>query len=358
MDQNKQAMEGELHNKAKLWALMLIDADFDDAGLSLAARGVYVHLCRRADKTHVAWPGIDSIADTVRANKKTVIAAIRELEERGFLRVVRAWGSRSNYEILPKHCWKALPETDQFKTGTSPQEPPVARTDQSLHRTSPKEELVAKTDGTSPKKVTPPVRFRERKDNHIRITNKDNHDDHARAHARESESSEASSSRGSLPVLSRKEEPASGALGNRMVGEAATVTGGDAGTTNGRNKDQGVSSRGRVILDQGVPDDSEDTEEATPDALRNLLARKLAEEFRLTDRQRQSVAEYCESYGEEYVACKAEIVRSAPRKNAAGALLASLRDDWQPPVVTGGRANKAARLAASRAMAERMGWEW
>ena len=91
---------------------------------------------------------------------------------------------------------------------------------------------------------------------------------------------------------------------------------------------QGVSSRGRVILDQGVPDDSEDSEEATPDALRNLLARKLAEEFRLTDRQRQSVAEYCESYGEEYVACKAEIVRSAPRKNATGALLASLRIDW------------------------------
>jgi hypothetical protein len=327
MDQNKQAMEGELQNKAKLWALMLIDADFDDAGLSLAARGVYVHLCRRADKTHVAWPGIDSIADTVRANKKTVIAAIRELEERGFLRVVRAWGSRSNYEILPKHCWKALPETDQSKKGTSPQEPPVARTEQSLHRTSPKEEPVAKTDGTSPKKVTRPVRFRERKDNHIRITNKDNHDDNARAHARESGSSEASSSRSSLCVLSRKEDATAGALGNCVGGEAAT-------------------------------DDSENTKEATLDALRNLLAGKLAEEFLLTASQQQSVMEYCESHGEEYVVCKAEIVRSAPRKNAAGALLAALRDDWQPAVVTRESANKTARLAASRAMAERMGWEW
>jgi hypothetical protein len=325
IDQNKQAMEGELHNKAKLWALMLIDADFDDAGLSLAARGVYVHLCRRADKTHVAWLGIDSIADTVRANKKTVIAAIRELEERGFLRVVRAWGSRSNYEILPKHCWKALPETDQSKTGTGPQEPPVARTDESLHRTSPKEEPVAKTDGTSPKKVTPPVRLRERKDNHIRITRKN--DDNARA--RESEATEASSSFCSLSVLPGKEEPAAASLGDCMASETAKDTRG-------------------AMADMG---------EVKVDAL-NVLAVELAEEFRLTDRQLQSVAEYCESHGEDYVVCKAEIVRSAPRKNAAGALLAALRDDWQPAVVTGGRANKVARLAISRAMAERMGWEW
>jgi hypothetical protein len=97
----------QLQNKSKLWALMLIDADFDDARLSLAARGVYVHLCRRADKAHVAWPGIDSIAETCRISKPTVIRAIRELEERGFLQVMRRNGCGANYEILPKH-WLAL----------------------------------------------------------------------------------------------------------------------------------------------------------------------------------------------------------------------------------------------------------
>jgi Helix-turn-helix domain len=90
----------------------------------------------------------------------------------------------------------------------------------------------------------------------------------------------------------------------------------------------------------------------------NALALELGREFRLTGKQRQTVTEYCESHGQAYVLGKAEIVRSAPRKNAAGALLGALREDWQPPVETGKRADKAARLAASREMAARMGWEW
>lgn len=364
-------MEGELHNKAKLWALMLIDADFDDAGLSLAARGVYVHLCRRADKAHVAWPGINSIADTVRVDRKTVMAAIRELEKRGFLRVVRAWGSRSNYEILAKHCWRSLPnanrsktdagsvrQKDRFETRIGSKQGPATNTDQSVRRTGPEDTLVPATDGTSPSGGRPPVRCTDRKDNHRRITNRRIANDD-NAHARESEAAEASSSCGSVSILSRKEEPDAGALGDRSVSEATTISGGEAGTTYRRNKDQGVSiRRARVIFDQGVAGDSEDTDEAPPDALHNLLAGKLAGEFRLTARQRQRVTEYCESRGEDYVASKAEVVRSAPRKNAAGALLAALRDDWQPAVVTGETANKAARLAASRTMAERMGWEW
>jgi hypothetical protein len=88
------------------------------------------------------------------------------------------------------------------------------------------------------------------------------------------------------------------------------------------------------------------------------LALELGKEFGLNGNQRQTVTEYCESHGQEYVLGKAEIVRSAPRKNAAGALLGALREDWQPPIETGERADKAARLAASRAMAKRMGWEW
>jgi hypothetical protein len=90
----------------------------------------------------------------------------------------------------------------------------------------------------------------------------------------------------------------------------------------------------------------------------DAVALELGREFRLTGKQRQTVTEYCESHGQAYVLGKAQIVRSAPRKNAAGTLLGALREDWQPPVETGKRADKAARLAASRAMAARMGWEW
>ena len=84
----------------------------------------------------------------------------------------------------------------------------------------------------------------------------------------------------------------------------------------------------------------------------SALANQLASEFGLSKNQRQTVSEYCESRGQEYVRAKAEIVRSQPRRNAAGALLAALRDDWQPPVLPG------KPLAASDDLARRMGWQW
>jgi hypothetical protein len=300
MDHDNRAMrrettvEGKLHNKSKLWALMLIDSDFDDAGLSLAARGVYVHLCRRADKAHVAWPGVDSIAETVRANRKTVIAAIRELERRGFLRVARVWGCRSNYEILPKHCWKALPKTDHSKIGASPEETPAAEMDHSLEWTSPQKEPVLELDGTGPKEGTPPVRLRERKDNQRRITKKNNDDN---ACVSENQATEASSS--SPDSVGVGAENGSGFLTPRIAG----------------------------------------------------LVNRLSAEFALSNRQRQAVREYCDTRGLEYVSAKAEIVRSQPRRNAAGALLAALHDDWQPSVVTGS-------MADSDDLARRMGWQW
>jgi Helix-turn-helix domain len=299
MDQDNRGMtqeaqvEGKLHNKSKLWALMLIDSDFDDAGLSLAARGVYVHLCRRADKAHVAWPGIDSIAGTVRANRKTVITAIRELEQRGFLRVARAWGCRSNYEILPKHCWKALPQTDQSKIGVSPEETSAGEMDHSLDWTSPQKDPVLEMDGTGPNEGTPPVRPRERKDNQIRITKKNNDDN---AHVCAKETTRASSCRDSVVVGG---ENGSSTLAPRIAG----------------------------------------------------LVNRLTVEFALSNKQRQAVREYCDSSGIEYVSSKAEIVRSQPRRNAAGALLAALHDDWQPAVVTG-------KPADTDDLARRMGWQW
>lgn len=83
----------------------------------------------------------------------------------------------------------------------------------------------------------------------------------------------------------------------------------------------------------------------------SALANQLATEFGLSKNQRLTVSEYCESRGEEYVRAKAEIVRSQPRRNAAGALLAALRDDWQPPVV-------ASKPTDADDLARRMGWQW
>ena len=89
------------------------------------------------------------------------------------------------------------------------------------------------------------------------------------------------------------------------------------------------------------------------------LVDELVSEYGLSHKQRKIVTEYCESFGEQYVRSKAEIVQAQPRQNAAGALLAALRDDWQPPVQPNHEApNQQARLDASRTLARQRGWEW
>lgn len=86
------------------------------------------------------------------------------------------------------------------------------------------------------------------------------------------------------------------------------------------------------------------------------LAVELAEEFGLSNKQRQRVAAFFESHGQGYVRSKADLVRSEPRRNAAGALLTALRDDWQPSVPVS-RA-EVEHLASSDDLARRMGWQW
>jgi hypothetical protein len=89
------------------------------------------------------------------------------------------------------------------------------------------------------------------------------------------------------------------------------------------------------------------------------LAHELAEEYGLSKKQRQIVSEYCESLGEAYVRGKAKIVRAQPCRNAAGALLAALRDDWQPPVQPNNKApDKQTPLDAPEALARTRGWTW
>jgi hypothetical protein len=94
-------------------------------------------------------------------------------------------------------------------------------------------------------------------------------------------------------------------------------------------------------------------------ALGDRLAVELAEEFGLSGKQRQRVTEFFESHGQGYVRSKAEIVRSEPRKNAAGALLAALRDDWQPPLPVSPAVDTGVEhLASSDDLARRMAWQW
>jgi hypothetical protein len=114
------------------------------------------------------------------------------------------------------------------------------------------------------------------------------------------------------------------------------------------------SSSSRRCSDPVLPDRSQELT-----ASGDHLAAALGEEFGLAAKQRRTVATYCESHGEGYVRRKAAIVRSEPRKNAAGALLAALRDDWQARIpICRTPDDDTKPLATSGELASRMGWRW
>jgi hypothetical protein len=79
-------------------------------------------------------------------------------------------------------------------------------------------------------------------------------------------------------------------------------------------------------------------------------AAELAKEFRLSTIQRSTVSEYFQSHGSDYVFDKADIVRSQRCRNAAGAFLSALREDWQPRVSVGDP-------KTNDDLTQRMGWE-
>jgi plasmid replication initiation protein len=58
----------------------------------------------------------------------------------------------------------------------------------------------------------------------------------------------------------------------------------------------------------------------------------LPEQFGLNEKQLAKVLSYVREKGEAYVLEKIDVVTQSPRKNAAQALLAALRDDWKPAV--------------------------
>jgi hypothetical protein len=81
-----------------------IHSRVDDLGLTMAEFRVYCHLKRRA--THgVAWPGIDSMAKICRANKRTIIKAIKSLEKRKMLVVTRVDGEGNRYRLTKPSQW-------------------------------------------------------------------------------------------------------------------------------------------------------------------------------------------------------------------------------------------------------------
>jgi hypothetical protein len=138
--------------------------------------------------------------------------------------------------------------------------------------------------------------------------------------------------------------------------ETTTICNSESNDQNGSGDEATEDSPSRRLLDGDKPSERQSGPEAKNHV---VLIDQLVREYGLSTKQRQTVDEDCASLGQEYVRRKVEIVKSQPRRNAAGALLAALRDDWQSSIQFKIDAwDGANRLEASRELAKRMGWQW
>jgi hypothetical protein len=138
--------------------------------------------------------------------------------------------------------------------------------------------------------------------------------------------------------------------------ETTTTCNSDSNNHNGSGGEATEASSSRRFLDG----DKSSRPQSDPAAKNpSALVDQLVREYGLSKKQRQTVEEYSASLGQEYVRRKVEIVKSQPRRNAARALVAALRDDWQSSIQFKTDAlDGATRLEASHELAKRMGWEW
>jgi hypothetical protein len=99
----------------------------------------------------------------------------------------------------------------------------------------------------------------------------------------------------------------------------------------------------------------------------SAMMKNLAREFGLSSKQQKEVESYCNLQGKEYVDSKVRVVQSQPRRNAAGALLSALRDDWQLAVKCNGsksddrQSTKPAEpkiRSDLQQQAKEEGWKW
>ncbi len=82
------------------------------------ATGVYMALCRHANREQEAWPSIESLAEKLGINRKTVMSGIKKLEEWGVITKETARNTSGKYDnavytLLDRSVWKPLPSPSE-----------------------------------------------------------------------------------------------------------------------------------------------------------------------------------------------------------------------------------------------------
>jgi hypothetical protein len=88
--------------------MIFVPACLDELDLSAATFRVYAHIARRAGLGE-CFPGIDSMAQSCRLHKETVIESIKELEEKKMILVRRESGKTNRYRLTKPEAWGVQP---------------------------------------------------------------------------------------------------------------------------------------------------------------------------------------------------------------------------------------------------------
>ena len=85
-----------------------VGSEIDEAGLSAIEFRIYAHLVRRADANGECFPSISHICAQCQCERKSAIAALRELELRNFIYSQKKYHAPTHYFLRPAEDWCSL----------------------------------------------------------------------------------------------------------------------------------------------------------------------------------------------------------------------------------------------------------
>ena len=66
--------------------ILIVTREIYDSDLTHRAVAVFLYLCDRADRYGKCFPSMHTIADDLKFSRRTVVRALNDLEEEGFIR--------------------------------------------------------------------------------------------------------------------------------------------------------------------------------------------------------------------------------------------------------------------------------
>lgn len=78
-----------------------------DININCPSRMILSILCDRANASYECWPSVNHLSDRAGMSTRTVMRSIRQLEKRGFIRVVRKRNRNNRYEINTTYLYNS-----------------------------------------------------------------------------------------------------------------------------------------------------------------------------------------------------------------------------------------------------------